>query len=481
MAPEIHLAGELIEHIVSFLLDDRRSIQFCSLVSHHWCSAAQPAVFHSLKVEEKMPPPQWRSKRAKKAAKKKSKKRKGGRGVKEEDDEEEAPPDEPEKFDLIKRITPPFDVGRYVKSLEIKCQAVTPSEIARVLELFPTLQRLALSANLLADNTPPSLSPPRPLAELRLTDFTFAMDDWSPVAKEDAERSKDQPAKCSLVQFLNLFGEIGTFYTRDIYPIGGVVQGWGDGGAGYDACRCCRPLYPQDKEQRSAIRAEGMKISEHFSVKRIVTSDTDYTNDQRGQEVVLDLLVAAPRALSTVQELDIDEHLLITRDLLTATGPQLSRLHLNVTSTIKHIEEEDRIDNDPSQTGISFCGQRLSFAHVGLHHNFAMNTLDDYWKNWLFTFESAIMSLPPTLPRLVIEFHCGKLMPDNFDWKKMDSTFAERDLTELELVFDLGAHLLKKDERQFYNGVRKWVPQLWTKLGERLKVRITEYRGKRYE
>ncbi|KAH8103004.1 hypothetical protein BXZ70DRAFT_766175 [Cristinia sonorae] len=462
MAAESRLAGELVEHILLYLLHDTPSLQRCSLASRQWCAFAQPLIFRSVNIEEVTPSP---SKNNDASATKPSKKVKGV--VKD-------PTVVLGKCDIANWARDLVGVGKSVKNLEINCRTLVASEMAKILAVFRTPQRILVTADLIEDSAKhlPSLS--RPLKELRLTNLKFDMNDWTPVRDPTKKRSRKR-AKCALVQFLNLFGEVETLYTLDVYPVGGTGEESRDG-AGYNVCRCCRPMYPEDSGHRSAIRAEGMKLSKNFSVRRVITSDTDYSKAQEGQEVVLDLLLSSPSVMNAVRELEIDEHPVMSRELLEATGAQLTRLRLSVTYPSR------QGDNGPSEYGTWCCGPQLTFAHICLHHNYAMpNIIDNYWQGYNTTVQRTIRDLPETLPHLVIEFNCGKLLPDHFDWHLVDEMLVNRDLAQLELIFKIGIHeLLKEDYEQFSRSTRRSIPRLGDKLGSKLIVEVMERpRGKK--
>ncbi|KAH8103005.1 hypothetical protein BXZ70DRAFT_927640 [Cristinia sonorae] len=464
MAAEISIPGELVNHIVSYLLDDKASLRSCSLVAQQWRSFAQPPIFRSITIEEKTTTKEKNDTKVVQSRK--------GRKVKGKKDR----PIAPAKFDIVKLVSVLTTAGQYVRDLEIICGSLDASEMAKVLDTFTDLERLTVKANLVevsSRDLPTPRSQPTSLKELHLRGFTFEMNDWMPKSSSHSKDRRNSPAKCALVQFLSLFGEVDTITTEDVYPVGGTGAPNGDG-AGYSVCRCCHPVYPEDSGQRSAVRAEGIKLSHRFSVRRLVTAGTNYCKDQQGQEVVLDLLLASQKSLRAVRELEIDEHPVITRELLEATGPQLERLRLSVTFPALQVAHRKNVSQD--LYGTSFCGPDLAYAHICLHHNFAMpDNIDDYWRGYIVAFQDTIKALPPTVPHLVVEFNCGKLMSDHFDWHSFDGMLVGRDLVQLELVFKIRTYeLTKVEHKQFIISTRRSVPQLARKLGGNLKIHVMD-------
>ncbi|KAH8107633.1 hypothetical protein BXZ70DRAFT_1003083 [Cristinia sonorae] len=442
----VDLAGKLIERIVTFLLGDKVSLSACSRVCRHWNASVKPILFSSIQLvsdDRDAPVP--------KAG---GQKKKGGKNTTVK---------KPKAFDIVKHATPPTSVAQYVKDVDIVCRTVTPYDVSQVLLLFPSLERLSLKADIHRSKLKLPISDrwvPRPLKELRLTELIFSMDDWEPKPVTDASLLQGQPIQCALVELLNLFGTVDTLYLHDVFP-----SGRNDHSDRGSQCSCCYFTYPERKKDRLAIWTEAQKLSDEFTLKRILSSDHDslFHFKGRGQDVVLDLLCRSPAALSTLETLEVNESLTITRELLEAAGGNLKHLRFNVTQPVEKKQKD---------FGISYCPNLVS-AHVCYYTHmtgFSDAGMDTWYARLVATVQDSVKKLPVTLSRLTIELRCSNALIQKFDWAGMDQMLAERDLEECKVVFKYHAHEAPKSPEKVAVTFRKRMSRLVAKLGDNLRV-----------
>lgn len=289
-----HLPPELLHDVFSLLRGDETTLSSCILVSRHWYRSDRSERFRILHL----------------------------RCRKELSDEGG------DVFSRFWRGRPPTHLSHHVRDLNVWFGSdwslrgqVTAYELDALISHFSHLQFLTLEGAdlILATKDVKRWENPLSLRELRLNDIHFHMQDWTETSQEEIEQGNDMPTHCSLVQLFNMFGMIDALYMDDVWP---------PDRPGYDLESFSYSTYSWESAQRSAIWAEAARVSEDFNVLKLVTY-TGAPNRKRSQEEALDLLSNAV-ALESVEHLEVDESIVITRDLLGQARNALRHLRLAI-------------------------------------------------------------------------------------------------------------------------------------------------------
>ncbi|KAH8102108.1 hypothetical protein BXZ70DRAFT_1006730 [Cristinia sonorae] len=439
MVREFQIPTELMDQICSHFIEDKPTSSACTLLSSRWHPSARRALFHTISLSLAS-----------------------------------------DTFDVF-FVAPPPKTAQYVKDLTLKCGSLTAHDLDQVISIFPALQRLTLDGTTLylLDSDHPSIEgwkSPRDLHRLRLTDVTYYMEDWSskipeddnefnhwlPKPTEDFERFKQEPSRCSLVQLLNLFGNVDTIHIYQVHPVGQGDRDYhylSNGRWPVDYSWYYRPVF------RSAVWAEAQKLLEHFSVKRILAADRGLHNADAWyfEDIVLYLLAYSQKAAAYLDCLEIAEEWTVTSELLNKVGATITHLHLHM---------DDVMDSNLPN------GNFFDWAEAG--------TVEEAWADCQALFNDILRILrmaSATIRHLSFHFETYFRSLTQYDWESLDqllsSCFRLTDLSFRIMLFRSKHSALDLDVAKSLNPrvlereVCDMLPLMRTALGDSMRLSLT--------
>ncbi|TCD70089.1 hypothetical protein EIP91_005071 [Steccherinum ochraceum] len=464
MSREIHLPHELLQSIFDDVIW-RSTLSAGTLVSRRWFAAARPQLFRSLSIKVQS---------------------------------ETCADQEQDVFARFFSEEPPSFVVPHVRALRVSLQSpITPSEVEEtpvttyeldvIISKFPALQVLSLDLAILrlTDKSLKSWTSPVSLRELRLEEVSFEyLFDLPDVIPQQELTCAKILTKCSFVQFINMFETVDTLILGHVWPLESPDSN----------------ITGRSRESlRLAAWNDRKNISKKLVIKRALSgtmlSAYSFDREIRSHEVVLDLLIGTP-AFSRLDDLQISENVVFTRELLASTWSTLTHLRVDIGKDLPELSQSEvhghypELVNDPTNYGIMWC---TSLVHLHIDAQLDcpvdMNVEQPLETLPLPTQLMQVLKLScPNTISLVVEFSCREYLTlDLFVWKPLDELLSKRTrLKELQLNFMpdhefIGFHatsqLLAMNwsvDPQDIAAVETQMPLVRAKLGERFRTATWE-------
>ncbi|KAH8107759.1 hypothetical protein BXZ70DRAFT_1003199 [Cristinia sonorae] len=412
----VHLPSETIDLILANINDDevrKRHLSACSLVSRHWHFPAKAALFHTIEFSSQSDTlPR---------------------------DSQDPNITLAEDFDeILHDSIPPPNTALLIKHLKVQLLfPVTVDQISSILALHPAIQYLTLRLEV-KHCVAPSVPLKRiNLKVLNLRSVLFSVpaltpwskDDidpyavWLPNPTDDVGASADKPSNCTLLQLLNLFGEVTTLVLENALTRDRVM--WVSVPSLSKTRTFPRPTY------RSALWAEAQKLPKGLSVQSLVLPPTFSVLHNW---VGFLLLTYTRYALEHLQHLEILGEHFFSRDALTIVGPSLTYLK---TTVLGDSSAEDKLP-DPR---LFERANNLSHFHLSTYIIPDNLTGDPTIVRRMFdNAVRPISVLPQTITHLTLQVQTCKSFVKTFEWENLDRVAAKYNrLVNVQIMVTVGS------------------------------------------